>query len=344
MKLPFDLPAGHLPVIVRWPKVKSRKLADGTAIYEANNIQLLNLRSDRGLFDIGFMLNIRQFAKLSAAEQFTILALQRRLTFCGKPVFPGLRDTGKLFPVEGFTDKYVWAIIPETVITTSRFTVLDLHDQCMAIDEPDALRETIAQAFQGCTDGDVEEMLKRFCNFKPPHVTDISRALNALVKLGIVRKYVKIDRHRRRAVFNMRMTAATRSGIISGMIKAEDMLSNVEGSSVSFSADLKSVGPPAKRVNSTSTGTRRKLKRADYQTKYHSGKAELKRAEKLIKNYESSGYLTPDQFTELRNVQDDPTVPSKLRAALNCVFEFARTDPHMEIPTTAVTKKEKQNE
>jgi hypothetical protein len=342
MKLPFDLPAGHLPVIVRRPKVKSIKLADDTVIHEARNVRLLNLRSDRGLFDIGFMLNIRQFAKLSAAEQFTILALQRRLTFCGKLVFPDLRDTGQLFAVEGFDDKYVWAIIPETVITTSRFTVLDLHDQCMAIDEPDALRETIAQAFQGCTDGDVEEMLKRFCNFKPPHVTDISRALNALVKLGIVRKYIKVDRHRRRAVFNMRMTAATKSGILSGMIKAEDMLSNVEGSSVTFSADLASVGPPAKRVNSTSTGKRRKLTRGDYQSKYHSEKAKLKRAEKLVENYENSGYLTPEQFTELRNVQDDPTVPSKLREDLTSVFETARTDPHTEIPTT-VTKKEIQN-
>ena len=140
MKPPFDLPPNHLPVIAPRPRVKPRELADGTVIPEAHNIRYLDLKSERGLFDIGSMLDFRQFAKQSAAEQFAILALQRRLTFSRKLTFPELRDTGELVFVDSSNDKLVWAMIPETVIITSKFTVLDFHDQCMALSEPDALR------------------------------------------------------------------------------------------------------------------------------------------------------------------------------------------------------------
>ena len=288
MGLPFDLPVGNLPVIVRRPKVKPRKLADGTVIYEAHNIRYLDLQSNRGLFDIGLMLDVRQSAKLSAAEQFTILALQRRLKFSDKLTFPQLRDTGELFFVENSDDKLVWATLPETIIVTTKFSVLDIHDQGMAISEPDALRETIAQANPGCPDADVEEVLSRFRNFKPPHQTDIRRALKALQKLGIVREYIKIDRHRRRAVFNMRMVAATRSGILRGMIFADDDLRRVHGTEVIFSVDLGTAEPPVKRVKSTSTGRRRKLTRAEYQSMYHSERAARLKAERLIKHFEDN--------------------------------------------------------
>ncbi len=343
MKLPLILTPGRLPVIVRRPKVKPRKLADGTVIHEAHNIRYLNLRSERGLFDIGSMLNIRQFAKLSAAEQFTILALQRRLTFCRKLIFPELCETGKLISVEGFSDKYVWATIPETVIITSKFTVLDLHDQCMAIGEPDALRETIDQTIQGCPEADTEELLSRFLNFKPPHRTDINRALKTLVKLGIICTYIKVDRHQRRAVFNMRMVAATLSGIISGMIKAEDMLKNVEGSTVSFRFDLSLVGQPTKRVKSTSTGRSRKKTRGEYQSMYHSERDKLTKAKKLVSDFENHGYLTLGQFADLRKVLDEPSIPEKVRKALTLIFETSCTNPNTEIPTVAIAKEKKRH-
>lgn len=256
LKLPFDLPSGHLPVIVPRPNVRRIELADGSQAFEAHNVRFLNLRADRGLFDIGFTLDFRQFGKQTAAEQFTILALQRRLTFSRKLTFPELRDTGELVFVDSSNDKLVWATIPETVIITSKFSVLDLHDQCMALDEPEALRETIEHAFQGCPNADVDEVLKRFLSFTPPHPTDISRALKMLPTLGIVREYIEIDRRRRRAVFNMRMVASTSSGILRGMVAAEDLLRRVDGTEVTFSVDPSTAEPPVKRVKSTSTGKR----------------------------------------------------------------------------------------
>ena len=345
MKLPFILSSGRLPVIVRRPRVTSRKLADGTVIYEAHNIRYLNLKSERGLFDIGFMLNFRQFAFLSAAEQFVILALQRKLTFSDEIEFPDLKTTGDLFIVKNTDEKLVWATIPETVILTSKFTPLDLHNQGMALDELDALREKIEQETQGCPGADVEEILSRFQRFKTPHVTDITRALKKLIPLGFVREYIKVDGHNRCAVVNMRMIAATRSGILRGMIDAEDTLLRIDGSTVSFRDDLSFVEPPATRIKSTSTGKRRKYTRADYQSMHHSEKEKRRKAEKLIVEYECNGYLTPDQYTELRNALDDPTVPTQLSKDLTTVFETARTDPHIEIPatTTATAKKEKRD-
>ena len=73
---------------------------------------------------------------------------------------------------------------------------------------------------------------------------------------------------------------------------------------------------------------------------YHSEHDKLTTAEKLIMDYESNGYLTPGQFTELRMVIDDPAFSDQARGALTRIFEAARTDPLTEIPTTAITKKD----
>ena len=191
MSLPFDLPQSHLPVIVPRPKVRPVQSADGVTTYETYGTRHLKLQADRSLFDIGFMLDLRQFAKLTAAERYTILALQRRLTFSDKLVFPGLSKTGRLVSFEGSDDKLVWATIPSHVVVTSLFTALDIHDQRMALDEPNVLREVIEQAVHGCPGADVEAIIERFRHFKPPHRTDISRALNDLLRLGIVREYIQ---------------------------------------------------------------------------------------------------------------------------------------------------------
>jgi len=343
MKLPFDLPSGRLPVIVRRPKVKSRTRVDGSLIREAQNVRYLNLESERGLFDIGFMLNYRQFASQLSAERFTILALQRRLTFSDKIIFPGLGDTGKLFSVEASNDKFVWATIPETVILTSKFTVLDLHDQGMALDEPDALRRTIEKAIQGCPGADTEEILERFNRFKTPHPTDIRRALKKLIPLGFVREYIEVDRHVRCAVFNMRMVANTRSGILRGMIAAEDQLHRINGSEVAFGVDLNAVEQPAERIDSTSTGRRRKTKRGDYQSKYHSERDRRIKAEKRITEFECKGFLTHDQFAGLRIALDDPTLSVELRESISQILLSALSDPLTEIPISAQLKKDKNN-
>ena len=332
MKLPFDPPPSHLPVIVPRPKVRPRTIVDGNGIHEAHNIEYLKLESERGLFDIGFMLNVCQFAYLSAAERFTILALQRRLKFSDKIKFPNLRDTGDLFSVEGSNEKLVWATIPGTVIATSKFTVLDLHDQDMAIEEADALRETIEQATQGCPGADVVLILERFCRFKTPHQTDIRRALNKLVVLGVVREYIKVDRYNRRAVFNMRMVASTRSGILRGMIAAEDLLRRVDGSEVTFGVDLAAVEPPEKRVNSTTTGRRRVITKSQYQSKFHSEHDLRIKAEKRITEYEGNGFLTHEQFAGLRLALDDPAVSIELRESIKQILAPALSDPLTEIP------------
>jgi len=332
MKLPFDLPFGHLPVIVPRPKVRSRTVADGSVIHEAHNIEYLKLESERGLFDIGFMLNVRQFAYLSAAERFTILALQRRLSFSGKIKFPNLHDTGELYSVEGGDEKLVWATIPGAVIITSKFTVLDLHDQDMALDESDALRVTIELAIQGCPGANADEILERFYRFKTPHPTDIRRALNKLEPLGFVREYINVDRLRRRAVFNMRMVASTRSGILRGLIAAEDLVRRVDGSEVTFSADLATVEPPVKRANSTTTGRRRNITKAQYQSKFHV-ECDLRiKAEKQISEYEGNGYLTHEQFAGLRLALDDPALATELRETIKGILASALSDPLTEIP------------
>lgn len=332
MSLPFDLPHGRLPVIVPCPKVRQVEGVDETLAYEAHRVRDLKLEADRGLFDIGFMLNVHQFANLLPAERYTIRALQRRLSFSDKLQFPDLRDTGRLHYVEKSDQKLVWATIPETVVVTSSFTVLDLRDQRMALGEPEALRTAIEQALQGCPDADVEEMLKRFRDFNPPHRTDISRALKKLLSLGFIREYIKVDSHRRRAVFNMRMVANTRSGILRGMIAAEDNLRRVHGTEVTFSVDLSAAEPPVKRVNSTKTGRQKKITRAEYQSKFHSEREKRIKAEKRIADYDDNGYLTPLQFADLRKIRDDPAAPDLVRETLTLILTSVRCDPLTEIP------------
>ena len=147
------------------------------------------------------------------------------------------------------------------------------------------------------------------------------------------------DSYVRRAVFNMRMVANTRSGILRGMIAADDLLRRVEGPEVAFSIDLNTAEPPAKRVNSTSTGRQRKPKRADYQSMYHSEHDKLIQADKLIVDYESNGCLTSEQFIVLRRTLDDPTVSDEMREELKRIFASAHTDLATDIPTVTATEK-----
>ncbi len=338
MSLPFDLPHDRLPVILPRPEVRPVTHADGVVTHEAYNVRQLNLQADRGLFEIGFMLEIRQFAKLLAAEEFTIHALVRLLTFSDKLVFPDLRDTGQLVYVGNSDDKFVWATIPSHVIVTSRFTRLDLYDQRMALDESDVIRKAIEQAMQGCPNADMEELFERFRRFKPPHPSDIRRALKQLPRLGIIREYITLDRHSRRAVFNMRVVAATRSYILRGMIAADDHCRRFHGTEVTFGADLATAEQPATRVNSTTTGRRRKLTRAQYQSKYHSEQAARIKAENRIADYEDKGYLTAEQFAELRKILDDPTTPDQVRETLTLILTSVGCDPLTEIPETIDAK------
>jgi hypothetical protein len=338
MKLPFVLPAHHLPVILPCPKVHSRKLIDGTVIYEAHNVRYLNLQSDRDYFEIGFMLEIRQLAALSAAEQFTILALVRLLEFSDGLEFPDFRYTGQLVYVENSDGKFVWATIPSHVIVTSTFTPIDLYDRRMALEEPDVLREIIEQVTQGCSEVDVEKLLLRFNRFKPPHISDIRRALKELPRLGIVREYIQLDRHCRRAMFNMRVIAKTRSYILRGMIAADDHCRRFHGTEVEFSSDICNATPPAKRVNSTTTGRKRKLNRAQYQSLYHSEYAKLIRATKQIAECEENGYLTPEQFAELRKILDDVSTTDPVRETLTLILASVSCDPLTEIPEILTVK------
>jgi len=338
MKLPFDLSADRLPVIVPRPKVRQVELADETFVYEAHRGRDLKLEADRGLFEIGFMLEMQQFAAFTAAERFAVRALVRLLTFSDDIVFPDLRDTGQLQFVENSDDRFVWATIPAHVVVTSPFTPLDLHDQCMALDEPEVLRENIERALQGCPEADVDLLEMRFRSFKQPDPSDIRRALKDLVRLGIVREYIKLDRYRRRAVFNMCLIAKTRSFILRGMIAAEDMLRRFHGSEITFSVDLNTAGPPAKRVNSTSTGRRRKRTRAQYQSMYQSEHEKLIKAEKRIADYEDDGYLTAEQFADLRKLLDDPTSPDQVRATLTLILTSVCCDPLTEIPQILTAK------
>jgi len=67
----------------------------------------------------------------------------------------------------------------------------------------------------------------------------------------------------------------------------------------------------------------------------------LSRTQKCISEYERNGYLTSDQLTMFRQVLDEPAVPEQLRNSLQCAIESAHSDSLIEIPTTAITKKDK---
>lgn len=330
MALPFAISPDNLPVLVPAPHVRCEILADGTKVFVPYGIRYLEFKLDRGLFEIGFMLNIRQFANLKSAEWFTIFALVRRLKFSDKLEFPDLRDTGTLHFVDGSNDRLVWATIRSHVIVTSSFTALDLHDTCMALGEPAVLREAIEQATHGCPNAEVEAIFERFVKFKSPHRTDISRALKTLPRLGIVREFISVDRRRRHAVMNMRMIANTRSGILRGMIEADDHLRRCSGSTIEYCEDIGTAEPPAKRKNATTSGKRRRLTREQYQARYNSEKEKRiaieRHAVASAKDCARYGYLTAEQDAGLQRMLDDAELPGHIRSELKRIFRTARTN------------------
>lgn len=319
MTLPFDLPPDRLPVIVPAPRFRRETSADGTVVFVPYDIRYLDYKCDRGLFEIDFMLNVRQFAVLKAAEWFTIFALVRRLKFSDKLQFPELRDTGKLHFVEGSNNKLVWATIPSHVIVTRAFTALDLHDERMALDEPAVIREAIERATQGSPNANIDAQFERFAKFKTPHRTDINRALKQLPLLGIVREYIRVDSHQRRAVMNPRMIAATRSGILRGIIAAEEQLRRCSGSTIEYSVDIGTAEPPAERRYATASGKLRYITRSQYQARFHA-EHEIRIA------LERDGYLTTAQYAGLQRAMGAPELPGHIRSELADLFETARTD------------------
>jgi hypothetical protein len=84
--------AGRIPVIVPRPEIREVEIADGRLEYEAHPVRYLSSHYERGLFDIGTMLDILQFGNITRTERYVIQALQRRLTFSGKLDFPGLAE------------------------------------------------------------------------------------------------------------------------------------------------------------------------------------------------------------------------------------------------------------
>lgn len=349
MPLPFELPRGRLPVIVSKPKGKPVRQADGSFAYEPHQIRFLTLRSDRGLNDIGFMLDVRQSAQLFAAERYTLQALIRRLSFSDNIEFPGLAETGQLLIVDAKSNKLVWATIPSSVIVTSSFTVLDLRDDGMAVDEPDVIFETIEKAIQGCPYAEPDELLQRFKQFKTPHRTDISRALTALPILGFVREYIDVDQHRRRAVVNMRMIAATRSGILAGMIAADDAL-RFNGNTVSYGTCISEAAAPAHRKKATKSGRKKKLTRGEYQSRYHSESAARKKeekrrlkAEQVVADHTKHGYMTGEQLAGLRSILKDSALSPEAREELDRVFKSSHTDPNTEVPFEADEKEKRRH-
>jgi len=327
VSLPFTLPYGRLAVIMPRPKVHPNKQADGVVTYEAIQTRQVNLRADRNLFRIGFMLEIEQFAQLSAAERFTLCALLRLLVFNNKLDYPDLSETGELYFVENSNEQLVWATISNQVIVTKEFTVYDLRDQRMATDERDALRETIEVAVYGCQDADVDVLLERFDRFTTPHETNIRSALKHLKHLGIVREYIRPIRGTRRAVFNMRLIGATRSFILQGMIAAETYLKSADGSVVSYSSDISTAEPPVKRAKSTKAGRRRKKTRAEYQSEARSEHRKRIKAERDLKAALKKVAEKDDQIQMLNRENQH------LRDAL---------DPRTEIPAE-LTKKGKRH-
>jgi hypothetical protein len=339
---------GRIPVIVPRPEIQQIEIADGTLEYEASLIRYLSSHSERGLFDIGTMLDIRQFGNISKTERFVILALERRLTFSRKLDFPGLAELGVLIPVKDFNEELAWATISQRVSVTSSFTVLDLCHCGMALNNPDYLKQIIESNQRGCAEADADALLIRFQKFKPRRREEVSRALNKLIRLGILRELIDLGNYRYRAVFNPYLVASTNSGIRQGILKAEDVL-RIDGNEVAYSLPISTARQPAESNGAKVTGRRQYIKRNAYQSMYDAESVKRIATEnRLIKalkrnaEYEKNGCLTSNQLTTIRMVMGEPTVPDLLRQSLRRTFAFAHTDPPTEIPTTAVIKKEKQ--
>ena len=220
----------------------------------------------------------------------------------------------------------------------------------MALKNPEHLREVIESNQKGCSEANADALFKRFQNSKPRRREEVSRALNELLRMGILRELVEHGNYSYRAVFNPHLVGNTRSGIRQGILKAEDLL-RFDGSEVTYSLDLGVAREPVDRNGATATGRRPYITRNAYQSMYDAKRVELTAAEnKLIKarkciaEYEENGCLTPNQLTTVRTVMDEPVVPEQLRNSLKCAFASAHADPHTEIPSSAATKKEERNE
>ena len=62
------------------------------------------------------------------------------------------------------------------------------------------------------------------------------------------------------------------------------------------------------------------------------------KAENRIADYEDKGYLTAEQFAELRKILDDPTTPDQVRETLTLILTSVGCDPLTEIPETIDAK------
>ena len=136
----------------------------------------------------------------------------------------------------------------------------------------------------------------------------------------------------------MRMVAATRSVFLQGMIKADDLLRRVDGTVVEFGDDLVDAQPPIQRNTANSTGKKRKLKRAQYQAKFHTELRKRAKAEKQLSDVFENGFLATHQFIAIRSAQDNPSVPIEVRDALKQSFVSARSDAPTEIPECEVNE------
>jgi len=252
--------------------------------------------------------------------------------------------------VQNTKEDLVWASVSQRISATGSFTILDLCHNGMALTNPEYLREVIESNQRGCPGANAEALLKRFQTFTPKRREEISRALNKLVELGILRELVKIDNYRYRAVFNPHLVVSTRSGIIRGAIKAEDVL-RFDGTEISYTLDLGASREPADRDGEIANARRPYITRDAYQAMYDAERVDrtatenkLMKAQKCIAEYEENGCLTPDQLTTVHFVMDEPAVPDQLRRSLKQAFASAHADPRTDIPAGAVIKEEKQNE
>jgi hypothetical protein len=346
MSLPFALPLGRIPVIVPRPEVRKVEFVDGRLEYEAYPVRYLPSHSERGLFDIGLMLDILQFGNITKSERYVIQALERRLTFSGKLDFPGLAETGVLISVKGNNDDLVWATISQGISVTRSFTILDLCHDGMALNNLEYLKEVIESNQKGCPEASADALLKRFQEFKPKRREEIYGVLENLLLLGILRELVKLDNHRYRAVFNPHLVVSTRSGIRRGTLEAEDVL-RIDGTEITYTLNLGAAREPANRTGANVTGRRPYITRDALQAMYDAERVmriaadnKIAKAQSCISEYEENGYLSLDQDKILRRAFDDPIVPKHLQNSLKQAFASAHSDPLTEIPTTIVAKKD----
>ncbi len=196
-----------------------------------------------------------QYGTIKRAELFTLVALTNRLKFSKKLFYPKLEHTGQLEFVQNSNRKLVVALINCGVITTSKFVAEDLREDAPG-DRVD-LRQIFCGQMRHCPDAQIDELVARYDDFKPPHRSEISRALNALLRLGIVRS-IEPSGRKSRVVFNPHFVAATKSGIARGILAAEEVGNT---NLLNFSSDIGEAKPLRK---STATGKRRYITRDEW--------------------------------------------------------------------------------